>query len=120
MTATPQDAEFPLEVGFPPAPWPQLPQDARHSIRMFAFFLGNGTVDNTLLEGFDYRPQIMQLGSDLERIFAIFTNVLEVGPSGDILNADQATHRAAQWIRSSLDPTYIVEPPFEDWEYELP
>ena len=27
--------------------------------------------------------------------------------------------RAAQWIRSYCEPTYKVEPPFEQWEMEL-
>lgn len=73
-----------------------------------------------LLEDIDYRPALMEFGSNLERVFAIFANVLEVDDSGRVTNYDHAEYRAAQWIRSYCDEQYQVEPPFEDWEFELP
>lgn len=97
----------------------QLPEDVRSAIRFFAFYVGNGTVDNDLLDGFDYRASIMRFGSDLETVFAIFTNVLDVNESGEVTNFDHAKGRAAQWIRSYVDPDYAVDPPFESWEGEL-
>lgn len=96
-----------------------LPEDVRSAIRLFAFYVGNGTVDLKLLDGIDYRPALIEFGSDLERVFAIFSNVLDVDDAGRVTNFDQASRRAAQWIRSYLDSGYTVQPPFEDWELEL-
>lgn len=61
----------------------------------------------------------MEFGSDLEQVFAIFTNLLDADEANKVTNDELATHRAAQWIRSGCDPGFIVEPPFEEWELEL-
>ncbi|MEU0686033.1 DUF7677 family protein [Streptomyces uncialis] len=58
-------------------------------------------------------------GSDLEMIFAIFCNVLEVDEHGQRLNYGDAEYCAAQWVRRRCDPEYQVEPLFEAWETEL-
>ena len=97
----------------------RLPVDVRASLRFFAFFLANGTIDADLLEGIDYRPALMQHGSALEMVFTIFTNILETDEEGRVTNAGHAQERAAQWIRLYCDPSYHVEPPFEPWETEL-
>ncbi len=47
---------------------------------------------------------------------AIFANVIEMDSERNVLNAER---RAAQWLRSYYDPTYKIEPPFEDWEVAL-
>ncbi|MFE5867207.1 hypothetical protein ACFQ6V_00995 [Streptomyces roseifaciens] len=96
-----------------------LPTDVRASLRLFAFYLGNGTLDVELLDGIDYRAGLLEFGSDLEMVFAIFTNVLEVDEQGRTLNHGEAEYRAAQWIRRRCDPGYRVEPPFQPWETEL-
>ncbi|WP_425424370.1 DUF7677 family protein [Streptomyces lushanensis] len=96
-----------------------LPVDVRASLRFFAFYLANGTIDVDLLEGFDYRPALFEFGSSLEQVFAIYGNVLEVDANGNVLNDEDAQHRAAQWIRRCCDPSYQVEPPFQAWETEL-
>ncbi|WP_328318011.1 DUF7677 family protein [Streptomyces sp. NBC_00388] len=96
-----------------------LPADVRAAFRFFAFYLGNGTLDIDLLDGIDYRARLVTFGSDLEMIFAIFANVLEVDADGQTLNDGEAQYRAAQWIRRCCDPGYRVEPPFEAWETEL-
>lgn len=96
-----------------------LPTDVRAALRFFAFYLGNGTLDVDLLEGIDYRAHLLEFGSDLEMVFAIFANVLEVDADGNTLNNGVAQDRAAEWIRHRFDPTYRVEPPFEPWETEL-
>lgn len=96
-----------------------LPVDVRASLRFFAFYLANGTIDVDLLDGIDYRPSLFESGSSLEQVFAIYSNVLEVGEDGEVLNDGNAQYRAAQWIRHTCDPTYRVEPPFQDWEIEL-
>ena len=97
----------------------QLPVDVRASLRFFAFYLANGTLDVDLLDGIDYRPALFEFGSALEQVFAIYGNVLRVDESGRVLNDGEAQHRAAQWIRGYCDPEYVVEPPFQAWETEL-
>ncbi|MEU6645030.1 hypothetical protein ABZ863_21045 [Saccharomonospora sp. NPDC046836] len=98
----------------------QIPEGVRGAIRFFAFFVGNGTLDQDVLSDVDdYRPALFKFGSALEKVFAVYTNVLEYDEAGMPTNDDWAAHRAAQWIRSYLDHDYEVEPPFEDWEVEL-
>jgi hypothetical protein len=97
----------------------RLSEDVRASLRFFAFYLANGTLDLDLLEGIDYRSALMRFGSALEMVFTIYTNVLEVDGSGLVTNAGLAQDRAAQWIRHYCDPSYRVDPPFEPWETEL-
>lgn len=97
----------------------QLPEDVRASLRFFAFYLANGTVDMELLADIDYRPALLEDGSALEMVFTIFTNVLEVDETGKVANHGLAQRRAAQWIRSYCDPSYEIEPPLQEWETEL-
>ncbi|MFD5702518.1 DUF7677 family protein [Streptomyces lasiicapitis] len=96
-----------------------LPADVRAAIRLFAFYIANGTVDLDLLDGIDYKPQLMASGSALEMVFAVFTNVLQLDEVGEVVNEGDAQYRAAQWIRGYCDPDYRVDPPFETWETEL-
>jgi hypothetical protein len=97
----------------------QLSQQVRGSIRLFAFYLANGTLALDVLDGVDYRKNLMKYGSDLEQPFAVFANVLDVDDDGHVTNDQAAGRRAAQWIRAYCDSSYVVEPPFEDWETEL-
>jgi hypothetical protein len=98
----------------------QIPEDVRGAIRFFAFFVANGTLCRDVLGDVgDYRPALFEVGSTLEKVFAIYTNVLEFDDNGRPTNDDWAARRAAQWIRSYLDPDYDVVPPFESWEGEL-
>ncbi|WP_434097638.1 DUF7677 family protein [Streptomyces viridosporus] len=90
----------------------------RSSLRLFAFFLCNGTPDVDLLEGFGRWPEF-RFGPDIEMVFAIFANVLEADEHGRTLDGGDAQYHAAQWVRSRCDPGYQVEPPFEAWETEL-
>ncbi|MGA3489545.1 hypothetical protein ACK8GG_16220 [Micromonosporaceae bacterium DT55] len=62
----------------------------------------------------------MQFGSTLEQVMTIFSSVLDIDEHGQVTNADDAEWRAAQYIRRYCDQEYIVEPPFEAWELELP
>jgi hypothetical protein len=80
--------------------------------------MANRSVGLPLLEGIDYSC-IFREPSALERVYAIFANVIELDDSGQVTNAKYAEHRAAQWIRSYVDSSYRVEPPFEDWEIYL-
>jgi hypothetical protein len=96
-----------------------LSVDVRASLRLFAFYLANGTLDLDLLDGIDYRPTVFHSGSSLEQVFAIYSNVLRVDDDGTVLNDGDAQYRVAQWVRACCDPDYRAEPPFEDWETEL-
>jgi hypothetical protein len=88
------------------------------ALRTLGFWLANGTVGYPLLEGIDYSC-IFREPSALEAAIAIYANVLRIDESGQVLNARAAERRAAQWIRSYVDPTYVVDPPFEGWEVAL-
>ena len=97
----------------------KLSASTRAHLRLFAFFLANGTVDWDLLgDGYDY-GSIFENSSDFEQIFAIWGNVLELDERGEVVNGPEATKRAAQWIRRFIDPEFVVDPPFQDWELEL-
>ncbi|WP_080671698.1 DUF7677 family protein [Salinispora cortesiana] len=97
----------------------QLPEDVRAVCRYFAFYITNGTPRFRALEGIDYRSSLLQFGSPLEQVFAIFTNVLDVQPDGSVTNTGEAMYPAVQYVCRYCDPSYIIEPPFEDWETEL-
>lgn len=87
---------------------------------MFAFFLANGTAAPDVLGPVgDYRPALFEYGSPLEMVIAIYSNVLDIAADGTVTNDDHAMRRAAQYLRCYIDPTYTVEPPFEEWEIEL-
>jgi hypothetical protein len=72
-----------------------------------------------LLEGIDYRQEMLASPSLMEQAYAIFANVIEFSDDGVPTNAKYAEHRAAQYIRRYCDPTYVMSPPFENWETEL-
>jgi hypothetical protein len=97
----------------------QLSKHLRAELRLFAFYLANRTLNMEVLRGIDYSP-IFSEASAMEQVFAIYANVLDIDETGKVRNAGAAQCRAAQYIRSFLDPTYEVQPPFEDWELELP
>ena len=97
---------------------PRLSPSTSAAIRRFSFWIANGPVGLPLLEGVDYGC-IFAEPSALEQAYAIFANVLELDAGGRVLNEKDAERRAAQFIRSYVDRTYRVEPPFEDWEVAL-
>ncbi|MGK5010137.1 DUF7677 family protein [Janthinobacterium sp. MDB2-8] len=89
------------------------------ALRTFSFWIANRTVGLPLLEGIDYRSAILESPSLMEQAYAIFANVIELSDDGVPTNAGYAEERAAQYIRSYCDSTYVVDPPFEYWEQEL-
>ncbi len=98
----------------------KLPEDLIVALRLFSFHLGNGTLDPTILPPrLDYRPHIVEYGSELELIYTIFLRNLHIDDHGTVHNVAYAQRRAAQWIRRYLDPQYPVEPPFTHDELEL-
>jgi len=90
------------------------------ALRTFSFWIANGSVGHPLLEGIAYRPEMLASPSVMEQAYSIFANIIELSSDGIPTNAKYAEYRAAQYIRSYCDPTYTVDPPFEDWEVELP
>ncbi|NMH98931.1 hypothetical protein HF526_16685 [Pseudonocardia sp. K10HN5] len=89
--------------------------------RYFAFYLGNGTLAPDVLGPLgDCRPALVEFVSVSEMVFAILGNVLDVSSDGTVANEEDAARRAAQYARQYLGNEYVVEPPFEDGEVELP
>lgn len=89
------------------------------ALRTFSYWVANGTVGLPLLDNIDYWQTLRNEPSAMERLYAIFANVIEMNDEGEVTNAKHAERRAAQWLRSYMDPTYEVSPPFEDWEIYL-
>jgi hypothetical protein len=87
------------------------------ALRTFAYFIASGT--HYALEGVDYLSVFGEEPSAIERAFAIYANVIELDENGTVLNAKYAEERACQSIRAYCDPTYEVNPPFEEWETAL-
>jgi hypothetical protein len=97
----------------------KLSRSLRGSLRLFAFFLANGTIDWDILgDEWDYTG-IFSEPSELEQVFAIWSNLLEVDEQGQIRDEQHAQRRAAQYIRHFVDPAYVVDPPFQAHELEL-
>ncbi|MHA3702361.1 DUF7677 family protein [Jatrophihabitans sp. YIM 134969] len=98
----------------------RLPSSVRAAVRDFAYALGSGTLDgNGLLRGIDYRPDFAKNANELQLVFAVFTNVLRVDDDGRVLNVAEASHRAAALVRRFHQPSFVVDPPFADWEISL-
>jgi len=38
---------------------------------------------------------------------------------GQVLNAHYAQKRATDYLRAYCDPSFVVDPPYEEWETEL-
>ena len=87
------------------------------ALRTFAYFMASGTMDT--LEGIDYLSLYGEEPSAIEKVFAIYANVIELDQNGEVLNAKYAEKRATDYLRSYCDPSFVVEPPYEDWETEL-
>lgn len=97
----------------------KLSPEVSGALRTFSFWVANGSIGNPILEGIDYRQTMIEEPSMLEIAYAIFVNVLELDMAGAPVNAKYAERRAAQYIRQYHEPSYVVVPPFEDWEQEL-
>jgi hypothetical protein len=97
---------------------PRLSESVSHAIRQFSFWIANRSLGHPLLVGIDYSC-IFEEPSALEQTYAIFANTLELDERGTVLNEKHAERRAAQFIRSYVQPDYVVEPPLEDWEVHL-
>ena len=87
------------------------------ALRTFAYFMASGS-QNTL-KGIEYLSLYGEQPSAIERVFAIFANVIELDENGEVLNAKYAEKRATDYLRAYCDPSFEVRPPYEDWEIEL-
>ena len=87
------------------------------ALRTFAYFMASGT--QYTLEGVDYLPLYGTEPSAIEKVFAIYANVLELDAQGRVLNAKYAEKRATDFLRAYCDPSFVVTPPYEDWETML-
>jgi hypothetical protein len=72
-----------------------------------------------MLKGVDYLPLYGAEPSAIEQVYAIFGNVLELDENGQVLNAQHAQKRATDYLRAYCDPSFEVDPPYEDWETAL-
>ena len=101
----------------------KLSEDFKHNHRLFVYYYQNGTLPflvGGVLDGVeDYREIMVHEASATELVFSIYNNVVEMDEKGMVTNHSAAMKRAAQQLRSYLDPDYEVEPPFEQWEIEL-
>lgn len=87
------------------------------ALRTFAYFMASGTQNS--LEGIDYLSLYGEEPSAIERVFAIYANVIELDEAGTVLNAKYAEKRATDSLRAYCDPTFVVTPPYADWELAL-
>lgn len=97
-----------------------LSAGASGAIRRFAGWVARGSVGHPLLEGVDYWPELQDSPSQMETIFAIFANVLELDVAGEPTNEKHAERRAALAIYSYCTGQWPAdEPEFEEWEVAL-
>ena len=95
----------------------KLSNSFRGALRTFTYFLSSGT--HYQLEGVEYLRLYGEEPSAVEQAYAIYANVIEMDENGTVLNAKYAEKRAVDYIRSYCDPTFKVDPAYEDWEVEL-
>jgi len=86
-------------------------------LRTFAYFMASGTQDT--LTGVDYLNLYGTEPSAIERVFAIYANVVRLDDAGTVVNQEYAERRATDSLRAYCDPSFVVDPPYEDWEIAL-
>jgi hypothetical protein len=87
------------------------------ALRTFSYFMASGS--HYMLKGIDYVKLYGEEPSAIEKVFAIYANVIEMDENGTVLNAKYAEKRATDYLRSYCDPSYRVTPAYEDWETVL-
>lgn len=100
----------------------RLTKDIRKNFIQFMYYYANGTlpfvVGHSILNDGEYVERLLEIPSNFETMTAIYMNNILIDEVGMVVNQKHAMTRAAQFIRSAFDGDYIVEPPFEDWEFE--
>ena len=76
------------------------------ALRTFAYFMASGT-QNTLT-GIDYLKLYGEEPSVIEKVFAIYANVIELDEGGKVLNAKYAEKRATDYIKQYCDQNFKV------------
>lgn len=99
------------------------PDDWRSVVVRFMHDVGNHRADTEPLKDmhFDLGWGLIDEGGAMERMTAIFTNVLQMDQDFRVINEEWCRHRASQYIRLLYDSNdeYEVDPPFEEWETML-
>ncbi|MTW09375.1 hypothetical protein GM658_02075 [Pseudoduganella eburnea] len=95
----------------------RLSKDFSGALRTFAYFMASGT--HYMLEGVDYLSLYGEDPSAIEQVYAIFANVIELDEEGQVLNFTYAQRRATDYLRAWFDPSFKVDPPYEQWETAL-
>lgn len=72
-----------------------------------------------MLEGVYYLDLYGNEPSAIEKVYAIYVNVMVLDENGEVLNAKYAEKRATDYLRAYCDPNFVVSPPYEDWEIAL-
>lgn len=79
----------------------------------------SGQLGGRVLGDNDYRSVLLEEQSILDAAVAVFFRNLVLREDGEVSNYLWAEFRCAQVIRRYCDPSYRVDPPFEDFEREL-
>jgi hypothetical protein len=87
------------------------------ALRTFTYFMASGTHYN--LEGIGYISLYGEEPSAIEKVYAIYANVIELDEDGRVLNDEYAQKRATDYLRQYCDPSYKVLPEYQDWEIAL-
>ena len=87
------------------------------ALRTFTYFMASGT--QRTLNGIDYLSFYGNQPSVIEKVYAIYVNVLELDENGQVLNAKYAEKRATDYLKQFCNPNFKVEPEYEDWETDL-
>lgn len=97
-----------------------LSHGASGALRRFAGWVARGSVGHPLLEGIEYWDDLRDSPSQMETLFAIFANNLQLDADGEPTNEKYAERRAAIWLYSYCTGQQPPgEPPLEAWEVEL-
>ncbi|MEW2498932.1 hypothetical protein AB0878_00455 [Amycolatopsis sp. NPDC047767] len=78
----------------------KLSHGASGALRRFAGRVARGSVGHPLLDGIDYGDDLRDSPSQMEALFAIFANVLELDDQGEPVNDDDGHYDGAAVRRS--------------------
>lgn len=96
--------------------------DWRAVLSRFMLDVGNRTLDTIPLKDFDcedYGDGMIDDGGSMERMTAIFCNILRMDQNNHVINEEWCRYRASQFIRACNDESYQIKPPLKDWETML-
>lgn len=98
----------------------KISSGASGAIRRFAGWVARGSVGHPLLEGINYWDELADSPTQMEAVFAIFANVLELDEDGEPTNEKYAERRAATFLyRYCTGQLPPGEPELQPWECEL-